>query len=213
MTIGELKMQVIAGEGEKLEFKKKVAFPEKIVREIVAFANTHGGHLIIGIDDNGEISGLKFAEEEHYEMERAIKNYCRPMIAYNYEIIPISNKKSVIKYTIFESYRKPHYVVQNEEGEKKAYVRVRDRSIQASKEIREILKRGRKNKDIRFNYGEKEKVLMKYLDEHNFITVAKFAKIAGLSRYMASKTMILLVLANVLRVIPTEKEDIFERKM
>jgi predicted HTH transcriptional regulator len=213
MTIGELRMQVIAGEGEKLEFKKKVAFPEKIVREIVAFANTHGGHLIIGIDDNGEISGLKFAEEEHYEMERAIKNYCRPMIAYNYEIIPISNKKSVIKYTIFESYRKPHYVVQDEEGGKKAYVRVRDRSIQASKEIREILKRGRKNKDIRFNYGEKEKVLMKYLDEHNFITVAKFAKIAGLSRFMASKTMILLVLANVLRVIPTEKEDIFERKL
>jgi predicted HTH transcriptional regulator len=212
MTFGELKMQVTEGEGEKLEFKKKVAFPEKIVREIVAFANTNGGELIIGIDDNGEISGLKFAEEEHYEMEKAIRSYCRPMISYTSEIIPISKKKSVIKYTIFESYRKPHYVVHNGEGERKAYVRVKDRSIQASKEIREILKRGRKKKDIQFRYGEKEQILMKYLDENECITVGKFASIAGLSRYMSSKTMILLVLANVLQVVPTEKEDIFMRK-
>jgi predicted HTH transcriptional regulator len=213
MTIGELKNQVHGGEGENLEFKKKVAFPEKIVREIVAFANTNGGNLFIGVDDNGEISGLKFAEEEHFELERAIKNYCKPMIDYKYEIIPISQKKSVIKYTIFESSKKPHYVVENEEGQKKAYVRVKDRSIQASKEIREILKRGRKNKDIRFNYGDKEKVLMQYLDQHKDITVAKFAEIAGLSRYMASKTLILLVLANVLKVIPTEKEDTYEIKL
>ncbi len=212
MTISELKMQVLEGEGEKLEFKKKVAFPEKIVREIVAFANTSGGHLFIGVDDNGIISGLKFPEEEHFEMERAIKNYCRPLIPYQSEIIPISSKKSIIKYTIFESDKKPHFVVDISDGKKKAYVRVKDRSIQASKEIREILKRGRKNKDIRFRFGEKETILMKYLDQHKMVTVNQFAREAKLSKFMASRTLILLVLANVLEVIPSEKEDMFKLK-
>lgn len=212
MTIGELKNQVREGEGEKLEFKKKVAFPEKIVREVVAFANTHGGNLIIGIDDDGKISGVKFADEENFEMERAIRQYCRPVIDYSAEIIQVTRKKSVIKYTIFESSKKPHYVIENGDGRRKAYIRVKDKSIQASREIREILKRERKNKDIRFVFGEKEKILMQYLEEHQHITVAKFSEIAGLSRYMASKTLILLVLANVLKAIPTEKEDVFQRK-
>lgn len=212
MTIHELKAQVNAGEGERLEFKKKVAFPEKIVREIVAFANTYGGDLLIGVDDNGSISGLKFADEEQFEMERAIRNFCRPMIKYKSEIIPVSEKKSVIRYTIYESVRKPHYVIENGEGKKRAYVRVQDRSIQASREMREILKRSRKKKDIKFNYGDKETILMRYLEQHKQITVSRFAEITGLSKYIASQTLVLLSLANVLKVIPREKEDYFKIK-
>lgn len=212
MTIRELIAQVNAGEGERLEFKKKVAFPEKIVREIVAFANTNGGDLFIGVDDDGSISGLKFADEDQYELEKAIRSYCKPMIKYKSEIIPVSKKKSVIRYTIFESVRKPHYVIENSEATRKAYVRVRDRSIQASREIREILKRSRKNKDIKFTYGEKETILMQYLEKNAHITVKRFAEISGLPKRIASQTLILLALANVLRVIPREVEDYFELK-
>jgi len=195
-----------------LEFKKKVAFPEKIVREIVAFANTHGGDLLIGVDDDGSISGVKFALEDQYELEKAIRNYCKPMIKYKSEIIRLSEKKSVIRYTIFESSRKPHYVVEKPGAARKVYVRVRDRSIQASREMREILKRSAKNKDIKFTYGEKETILMQYLEQNERITVKRFAEISRLPRRVASQTLVLLALANVLQVIPREKEDYFEIK-
>lgn len=43
-----LKNLVRHGEGQRLEFKMKVKFPEKIIKELVAFANTDGGHLLLG---------------------------------------------------------------------------------------------------------------------------------------------------------------------
>lgn len=207
MTIHDIQDFVNEGENQLLEFKKKVANPQKIVREIVAFANTKGGRLLIGVDDDGKISGLKFAEEEKFALEEAIFKYCKPKIEFSSEIVRLNAKKAVINYTIFESKKKPHYVVENKQG--RAYVRVEDRSIQASREIREILRRSRKNKDIKFHYGDKEKTLMEYLAIHKKITLKKFAEVAKLSKYRASRTLILLVLANVLKVVPQEKEDFY----
>ncbi|CAN5465280.1 hypothetical protein BH23BAC1_BH23BAC1_03140 [soil metagenome] len=210
MTFQELKVLVKKGESEVLEFKRKIAHPEKIVKEIVAFANTRGGHLLIGVDDNGTLPGLKFAEEDHYVLEKALEKYCKPKIKYSSERIPISEKKALISYTIFESKNKPHYVIEDFSSNwGKAYVRVADKSIQASKEVREILKRSRKVKDVKFHFGAKEKLLMTYLADHQYITLSQFQALAGISRYMASKTLILLVLANVLKIKPEEQEDLY----
>lgn len=205
MTLREIQSSISGGESQLVEFKKKVAHPEKIVREVVAFANSKGGELYIGVDDDGRISGLKFAEEDKFALEKAISRYCRPRIRFASEIIKISEKKSIIRYTIFESPKKPHYVIEDKKG--KAYVRVDDRSVQASKEIREILRRSRNGKDVKFHFGEKEKTLMQYLQTQEHITIRQFATLAGISSYMASRTLILLVLANVLKVIPRELED------
>lgn len=207
MNVQTLKALVKEGENVRLEFKRKVAHPEKIVREIVAFANTEGGYLLVGVDDDGSIPGLKFASEEAYLLNEAIEKYCKPNIEYRSEIIPISLKKSVIKYIISKSNKRPHFVIEDNRG--KAYVRREDRSIQASKEVREILRRNRNPRNIRFNYGEKEKILMQFLEENDSITLEQFSRIAKINRYIASKTLILLVLANVLQIIPREEKDVF----
>lgn len=234
MTIQDIRSLAYRGEGKFVEFKRKVEYPEKIIREIVAFANTQGGYLLIGIDDNGTIPGLKYAEEGIYALEKALDQWCRPKIEYEVEIVPLSRKKSIICFHIKESTKKPHYVLEKPalttpmkfEGQKagpshqknglaqkqrkRAYVRVDDKSLQASREVWEILKRNRKPKDIKFTYGEKEKVLMKLLNENKTTTLKEFKKAAGLSYFRASKTLVLLVLANVLEIIPQEKEDIFQ---
>jgi len=62
MTLQEVNKLARDGEGLHVEFKKKVAHPEKIVREIIAMANTEGGYLLIGVDDDGTVSGQKFIE-------------------------------------------------------------------------------------------------------------------------------------------------------
>ena len=85
MSLQEIHRLVEQGEGENIEFKRKVAHPDKIVREIVAFANTTGGHLLIGVDDDGSIPGIKFADEEIFVLERAIQRWCRPKIDYDYK--------------------------------------------------------------------------------------------------------------------------------
>jgi predicted HTH transcriptional regulator len=234
MTIQDVRSLAYRGEGKFVEFKRKVEYPEKIIREMVAFANTKGGHLLIGIDDDGSVPGLKYAEEGIYALEQALEKWCRPKIEYEVEIVPVSHKKSVISFHIKESKKKPHYVLTNHSVEespiasaqqskahlpgkngavhprkKRAYVRVEDKSLQASREVWEILRRNRKPKDIKFSYGEKEKKLMEFLHEHETITLNEFKKVARLSYFRASRTLILLVLANVLEIIPQEKEDIF----
>ena len=46
-------------EGAKLEFKRDDVRPETLAKEIVAFANMNGGTILVGVEDNGEISGIK----------------------------------------------------------------------------------------------------------------------------------------------------------
>ena len=61
MTFRELSQLVTLGEGQHLEFKKRVPAPERITKEVIAFANTGGGRLLLGIDDDGTVLG-KFVE-------------------------------------------------------------------------------------------------------------------------------------------------------
>ncbi|WKN33385.1 ATP-binding protein [Porifericola rhodea] len=226
MSMQEIQRLVNSGEGEHIEFKRKVAHPEKILKEIVAFANTKGGHLLIGVDDNGNIPGIKFADEEIFVLEKAIQQWCRPKMEYDIEVVKINGHKSVVHYKIKESERKPHYVLnegykkqaappkkkQVRQHKGKAYVRYEDKSLQASSEVWKILKRARKPRDMQFTFGEKEKLLMEYLEQHSQITLSEFTKLARLPRFRASQTLVLLVLANVLKIIPKEKEDIFMLK-
>jgi predicted HTH transcriptional regulator len=84
-----------------------------------------------------------------------------------------------------------------------------DKSLQASREMKEIMRRGKENRDIRFRYGDKERTLMQLLDEQKSVTVDSFASIAGIPRRLASRTLVQLVLAKILEVQPDEAVDHF----
>lgn len=212
MELRLLKELVKRGEGDHVEFKLKSNHPEKIVRELVAFANSGGGKLFVGVGDDRTIKGVKDSDEDEYTLVKAINTYCFPKLDYRLEKIPIDTEREVLVLTIPRSPDKPHYVV-DPSGIRKAYVRVADKSIQASKEMREIMRRGRFNRDISFQYGDKEKKLMQLLDEKKAVTVELFASVAGISRKMASNTLVMLVLANVLEVHPNEVLDHFTLAM
>jgi predicted HTH transcriptional regulator len=121
----------------------------------------------------------------------------------------LPDEREVLVIRVPPSLDRPHYIVPDpaEPDIKKVYVRVADKSVQASREVREILKGSQADRNIRFSYGEKEKKLMQHLGEHNSITVDLFASIAGVSRKIASRTLVLLVLANVLEVHPSDVVD------
>ena len=206
MNVKELKNLVRQGEGTSLEFKLKASHPEKIIREMVAFANSKGGKLLVGVGDDKTIPGLKFVDEEEYILVRAIERNCFPPLRYEIERIAITDERDVLVFNIPKSKEKPHFVHLENEEHRKAYVRVKDRSVQASREVKQILRR--ENEDgIKFTYGEKEKILMLYLAENQKITIEKFAEIAKIPVRSASHTLVLLVLSNVLKIQPDEVMD------
>lgn len=210
MTIQELKVLASKGESLTLEFKKKAAFPEKIVRELIALANTVGGYLLIGVDDDGTVSGQRFIEEEVFVMERAIKEFIFPSLPYELDQIKLNEKKGVALFKIPKSEERPHFLW--DKNKKKSFVRVKDRTVQASKEVWEILKKSKKPEDVVFTYGQKEEALMKLLAEHGKITLKEYARLARLPYFLASRTLIRLTLANVLEIHPQESEDYFTLK-
>jgi predicted HTH transcriptional regulator len=207
MTIQEIHKIAQQGEGLKIEFKKKASFPDKIVREIVAMANTEGGVLLIGVDDDGTVSGQRFIEEEVFVMEKAIRDLIKPSLAIEVDVVKLTPKKGVAVFRIPKSSQRPHFIF--ESTKRKAFVRVSDRSIQASKEMWEILRQGQREKDVVFTYGRKENVLMKALAENGKITLKEFQQLAKLPRFLASRTLVKLVLANVINIVPQEKEDYY----
>src|SRR5688572_17090940 len=71
--VRDLKTLVSRGESSSLEFKRKASYPDKVVREMIAFANAQGGTLLLGISDDGEIAGLKHPEDDAYVIQQALR--------------------------------------------------------------------------------------------------------------------------------------------
>jgi predicted HTH transcriptional regulator len=205
----ELRRLAYEGEGIQLEFKRRAAHPEKVVREMIAFANTNGGTLLVGVDDDGTIPGIKYPDEESMGIEDMLR-FCRPKLVYQETILAISENRYVIRYDIPQGDKRPHFFELKNELPV-AYVRMADMSIKASAEMQEIIKRSKKKKDIRFTYGEQEKLLMEYLQDHQTITLSQFRELAKLNRFKASRKLILLVLADVLKITASEKGDVYSR--
>jgi predicted HTH transcriptional regulator len=205
-----LRKLISHGEGLHLEFKRKASHPDKIVRELIAFANTDGGTLLIGIDDNGSMAGVKYPEEEVLAIHQSLQKHCYPTLHLEESIIPISMKKFVVRLDVASGPARPHYF-RMANGPKESYVRSNDSSVKASREMLEIVRRSKQKKDTRFIFGAAEKTLMEYLEQKGSISLDEFRTIAGLNHFMAAKKLILLVLANVLKIHATEKGDVYSR--
>ena len=109
-NLSEIRKVIERGESHTVEFKKKTVNLEKMVKELISFANSSGGNLYIGVADNGELSGLKNPEEDIFLLKNAIKKYVVPYFQYTTEIIPINRIKSLVCISIPESKKKPHYL-------------------------------------------------------------------------------------------------------
>ncbi len=207
--IRELLRLIHGGESQVVEFKKKANHPEKIIREVVAFANSDGGHLFIGVNDNGTLAGLKYPEDEEYVLTKAITELCRPAIEFTVELIQVRYDIEILHYHIKESQSKPHYAFLNKKHRYgKAYVRSADHSIQASYEVRQILKRKEKHHQP-IVFEDNTKTLFQYFKEHSGITLSEYTQLSGLNKKLASNKLIHLALSGALKIEPKEGGDIF----
>lgn len=204
----ELQKLVAQGESQYLEFKRKVSEGgDKIVRELIAFANMSGGTLLVGVGDDKTIPGVKYPEDESLSIQQALVKV-QPALDVDETWIAVGNNRTVLQYVVRVSENRPHYM-EDDHGVREYFIRSEDKSIRASREMREIIKRRRKQRDIRFHYGEHEHFLMQYLATNNTITLSEFVGLSGLKKFYASNKLIILVLANVLRIIPNERGDQF----
>ncbi|MEX0821741.1 MAG: ATP-binding protein [Rhodothermales bacterium] len=209
MTLQELAQLVSLGEGANLEFKRKVPKPERIAKEMIALANTKGGRLLLGVDDDGTIVGLRDAEEEEFALRRALNAHVSPPLEFTAERVPVARRRDVVIVHVPASSSRPHYLRSRKNGsDHSAYVRVNDKSVEASREAIRLMK-DEDASAVTFEFGDNELMLMRYLEKYGKITVKQFARIANISRGRASSTLVLLTRANVLRLHADHRHDYF----
>lgn len=141
MDLEELQILTRRGEDIHQEFKIKLPEPQKLMREAIALANTEGGWLFIGVDDDGSVVGVKDGDEAEEAFSLYEERYVRPRLDYTLRRIPVTRKRTVIAVKIRESSLKPHVLVKKPQHTRgKAFFRVEDKSIVASTELFFILK-------------------------------------------------------------------------
>lgn len=101
MDINELQLLVKEGEGLTVEFKER--FSSKIDKDMVAFANTSGGRILLGVDDAGKVIGERLTNDFKAKINSLARN-CEPAVPLK-EIKQVGN---VVVVTIDGSDEKPH---------------------------------------------------------------------------------------------------------
>ena len=121
-------------ESETVEFKQQ--FPEKaieVAKELIAFANTEGGQIYFGIDDDGFIVGVENPEDLHLRISGVARNNCEPALHPRFDI----KKHNQIKILIARV-DKSKYVHRRNDG--KFYKRVGASSVEMSvDELEELI--------------------------------------------------------------------------
>ena len=126
------------GEHQQQDFKYRVSDARKLAKSVSAFANTDGGRLLIGVRDDGHMSGVR-DEEEIYMMHQAAYRYCRPEASIKfdtYHVAPsdthgVKGLRSIVIATVPHSEKRPICAV-GDDGQQRAYIRIADENIVAS---------------------------------------------------------------------------------
>lgn len=118
------------GEHEQQDFKFAISDARKIARSISAFANCHGGRLLIGVKDNGAIAGVR-NDEDLYVIDEAAQLRCVPPQPIEFKAYRTDPGVMVYVARIAPAIRRPVYVDEGGDAGLTAYLRVADENIVA----------------------------------------------------------------------------------
>jgi predicted HTH transcriptional regulator len=194
------------GEHQQQDFKYCINDSKKIAKSLVAFANTDGGRLLIGVKDNGRIAGIK-TDEEFYMVEAAAKIYSKPPISFSTKQWQVEGK-TVLEISIEPSKIKPHFA-KDENGKWLAYIRRADENYLAHKIQVEVWKKQLSTRGIRFSYSNDEKLLIDLLRKNTQITLSMFMRQAHVSRKTAETVLTNFVIMDLVKLRTTKEETTF----
>ncbi len=124
-------------EDENTEFKAK--FTDEIYKEVIAFANTDGGVIYIGVGDDGTVIGIEDVDNTYTRLTNGIRDAIQPDVTMFVRYILQDN--NVIRIEVGEGSYKPYYLKSKGLKPTGVYVRQGASSAPASSElIRQMIK-------------------------------------------------------------------------
>ena len=121
MSKDEILELIAGGENSKVEFKRDSLRPEKLAKEIVALVNLNGGTLLLGVEDDGRISGVTRKNLSEWIFDTVLGRYVHPLLFPDYDEVTVDGKR-VVALTFASGESKPYVLrIKNRD---EAYVRL-----------------------------------------------------------------------------------------
>ncbi|MDR0756996.1 MAG: ATP-binding protein [Tannerella sp.] len=193
-----IKALIAQGEHQQLDFKFAVNDCRKIARTLSAFANTDGGRLLIGVRDNGHITGVR-DDEEYYMIEAAARLYTKPCVTFSARRWDV-NSRSVLEICVAPSADKPHLAPCGD-GACRAYIRVADENMLADEVLLLAWKKQRNPSGTLLKLSRPVEKLLLYLDTHPSIHLSQFCRLAHIRRATAQNILSDLLAIGSLRYV------------
>lgn len=97
-------------EGKTLEFKRDLSSPDGILKTLVAFANTAGGTVVIGVEDGSKnVRGVPDVLASEEKLASLVSDSIRPRLVPDIEVVPWRNL-NVLAVQVYPSNTRPHYM-------------------------------------------------------------------------------------------------------
>jgi len=177
------------GEHQQQDFKYRVSDACKLAKSVSAFANTNGGRLLIGVRDDGHLSGVR-SEEEIYMMHQAAYKYCKPEASIKFDTYHADGRTIVIA-TVSPSAKRPVSAI-DEEGRQRAYIRINDENIVASPVLLALWRESQKPQGIMLTFNDDIRLLLSVLQEQR--TLNQTVRFSRLPRHK-----VIILLARLIR--------------
>ena len=181
---------IAEGEHQQQDFKYKITDASKLAKSVSAFANTDGGRLMIGVRDDGHLSGVR-SEEEVYMMQVAAEVYCRPAVQLSFERLVAEGRQIVIAHVPVSDHKPIRAIC--DDGRYRAFIRVADENIVASPVHVHIWKEEQSPKGQVFTYSDIENKLFAALPKDSFLTLSQIVRKSNLKRQQVIVTLARLV--------------------
>jgi len=175
---GYIRKLIAEGEHQQLDFKFGITDSRKIARTLVAFANTDGGRLLIGVKDNGAIAGVR-SEEEFYMIQAASELYTKPVVPFELKEWTI-DKKRVLEIIVPSAKSMLHSAPEKKDNYL-IYIRVKDENYPVNSVWLKAYKWKNSTTGIFIKFAESEKFLLQYLENEPAITQSRFCKLANIN--------------------------------
>ena len=118
-------------ETETIELKSFVT--DEIKKEIIALANTAGGKIFVGVNDDGEVIGLEDPDESSLKISNMVRDSIKPDVTMfiHYETLDIDGK-NVLEVSVQKGTNKPYYLSSKGLRSEGVFVRQGNSSVSAS---------------------------------------------------------------------------------
>ena len=164
---------------------------------MVAFANTDGGRLLIGVRDNGSIAGIRTGEEIHM-IETAARIYARPEVIFRSRVWNTGGKK-VLEVKLEKGKMRPYYA-RSDDGNWLAWVRVGDENILAPDILEDYWQRLPDSRGVVMEYGIPERFFLRMLEKQGRLQPSQYEDMTGMSHSFTARMIADFMLMGVVGI-------------